>query len=275
MSYRDLPGPSSIMYLFSKNNIRLADNASDEIFYMKFPLLSKYNALRHRVFTRRGGISGSPFKSLNASYTVEDLPENVDRNLQIIKENIVTYNLLYMNQVHGTTIASISRKDARNLDAVPEADVIMTDMPSLAIMVKQADCQGIILFDPVKSVVSVVHSGWRGSAKNILGTTVNRMSKDFNCLPKDILASIGPSLGPCCGEFKDHEKIFPPYFQKYMREEDHFDFWAISKMQLINEGLQEKNIEVSGICTKCNTDLFFSYRGEGKTGRFATVAMIK
>lgn len=262
------------MYLFNKNNKKLFKDPSEDLFYMKFPLMSEYTALEHRVFTRNGGTSEGPFKSLNVSYTVGDLSENVEHNLQIIKKSIAAGNLLYMNQVHGNEVISLSRENNHELCEAPDADSIITDIPSLAIMIKQADCQGVILFDPVNSVVSAVHSGWKGSVKNIIGTTVKKMEKVFKCDPENIVAAIGPSLGPCCSEFKTHKEIFPSSFMAYMTENNYFDFWAISEMQLVKAGLLKKNIEISGICTKCRTDFFFSYRGEHKTGRFATVAMI-
>jgi YfiH family protein len=202
------------------------------------------------------------------------LSENVEKNLQIIKQNIAAEKLVYMNQVHGKEIISLSRKNTPLLNTVPLADAIITDIPSLAIMIKQADCQGIILFDPVNQVVSVVHSGWKGSVENILAAAVKKMEKEFECDPENIFAAIGPSLGPCCAEFITHEEIFPYFFKEYMTANNHFDFWSISEAQLVEAGLLKKNIEVSGICTKCRTDLFFSYRAENVTGRFATVAMI-
>ena len=263
------------MHLFNKNNKKLPDSSPEDIFYMKFPQLSEYTTLGHRVFTRNGGTSRDLFKSLNTSYTVGDLPKRVEDNLQIIKENIMADNLLYMNQVHGKKVISFSKKNACEFYKVPHADAVITDIPSNAIMIKQADCQGIILFDPVKSVVSAVHSGWRGSVENILGETVKKMESDFKCCPENIIAAIGPSLGPCCAEFITHEDIFPSSFMEYIVDNNHFDFWSISEMQLIKAGLLKKNIEIAGVCTKCRTDLFFSYRGESKTGRFATIAMIK
>ena len=179
-----------------------------------------------------------------------------------------------MSQQHGKEVTSLNDKKEIEREKIYKADALITNIPSVAIMVKQADCQGVILFDPVKSVVAVVHSGWKGSVKNILGETVKRMEKDFNCSPLNILAAIGPSLGPCCAEFKTYRDIFPESFQKHMKEEFNFDFWSISEMQLINAGLKKYHIEKANICTKCRTDIFFSYRGEGKTGRFATVAML-
>lgn len=242
---------------------------------MEFHGLAQYSSLRHRVFTRKGGTSEKPFDSLNISYSVGDVKKKVDANTGIISCSIGAQKLAHMDQVHGRTVVSFKKNKSPYKGNIPEADGIITDIPGLALMVKQADCQGVILFDPVKKVVSAVHSGWKGSVKNIIGKTVEKMTKDFNCLPENIAAAIGPSLGPCCGEFISYKKIFPSSFNRFMVKENYFDFWSISESQLTDAGLRPENIEKAGICTRCSTDMFFSYRGEGKTGRFATIAMIK
>jgi copper oxidase (laccase) domain-containing protein len=128
-----------------------------------------------------------------------------------------------------------------------------------------------MLFDATRRVVANIHSGWRSSIKNIAGQTVQAMRKHFECHPADIIAGIGPSLGPCCAEFVNYRKEIPENFWPYKTANDHFDFWAISCDQLADAGVLQKNIEVSNVCTRCNTEIFFSYRGEGQTGRFASV----
>ena len=263
------------MLPFNKNN-RITGETSpgEDLFYYCFPGLSGHSSLCHRVYTRNCGYSSPPYKSLNISYAVDDDPACVDKNLMLIKQNTGAERLVHMNQQHGKEIISLKYENEAELDKVFNADALITDIPFIAIMVKQADCQGIILFDPVRSVVAVVHSGWKGSVKNILGETVKRMKKEFNCYPHNILAAIGPSLGPCCAEFKTYKDLFPEYFRKHMTGEFTFDFWSISEMQLVDAGLSTNNIEKANTCTKCRTDLFFSYRGEGVTGRFATVAML-
>jgi YfiH family protein len=263
------------MQPFNIKNQITDDKSSGDVLYYCFQGLSQYNSLCHRVFTRNGGYSSHPYKSLNISYAVDDDPATVDRNLNLILRNTGAERLVFMNQQHGKEVISLDKGKEEVSDKVSDADALITNIPSIAIMVKQADCQGVILFDPVKKVVAVVHSGWKGSVLNILGETVKRMHKDFDCLPLNIHAAIGPSLGPCCAEFKTWRDIFPEYFEKYIVNECNFDFWAISEMQLIDAGLIREHIEKANICTKCRTDLFFSYRGESITGRFATVAMIK
>jgi copper oxidase (laccase) domain-containing protein len=97
------------------------------------------------------------------------------------------------------------------------------------------------------------------------------MKQHFGCHPGRIQAGIGPSLGPCCAEFINYRKEIPREFWRYMGLNAHFDFWALSRDQMIQAGMAEINIEPSGICTRCHRDDFFSYRAARTTGRFAAV----
>jgi YfiH family protein len=240
----------------------------------RFPDLSLNQQLIHGVFTRMGGLSAPPYNSLNTSYTVGDPAENVTENLSRIKKAVEAEHLIFMDQVHGDSVFVVRRGHLDTQGRIPSADAMITDISRVALMIKQADCQGVIIFDPERSVVANVHCGWRGNVRNILGRVVARMKHEFECRPSDLVAAIGPSLGPCCAEFVTHEKIFPETFRPFMVRENYFDLWAVSCRQLTEAGLKEENIEVSGICTRCRTDLFYSYRAEGETGRFATVAML-
>jgi YfiH family protein len=128
-----------------------------------------------------------------------------------------------------------------------------------------------MLVDPRRKVVANVHVGWRGSINGIIARTLGAMVKRFGCQAHDIVAGIGPSLGPCCAEFVNYKKEIPEKFWSYKDAAHHFDFWAISRDQLVADGVLPENIAISHMCTKCNTELFFSYRAEGTTGRFAAV----
>jgi len=242
--------------------------------HFRYPGLSRYPQLVHGIFTRQGGTSSPPYDFLNTSYDVGDLPRNVTSNLAIIKNALNANHLIFMNQSHGDGVFVFRpERIDRKVETLP-VDAVITDTLNIAILVKQADCQGVIIFDPEKRVVANVHCGWRGNTKNILGKVVAQMKRDFGCKGHDLLATIGPSLGPCCAEFVGHKKIFPNSFEEYMVRENYFNLWAISEWQLVNAGLRQENIETASICTRCRTDLFYSYRGEGKTGRFGTVVML-
>ena len=246
-----------------------------EVTYYQFPELSRYEGLAHAVFTRHGGVSRSPYDTLNTSYATGDAPESVRINLQTIKAAIGANGLRYMSQIHGQNVIILDHAGSHDFRRPPEADAMITKQANLALMVKQADCQAVILFDPEKRVVSIVHCGWRGNTYHILESVVKRMESDFGSQESELRAAIGPSLGPCCAEFKNYEEIFPEDFMRFMVRENYFNLWELSRWQLMEAGLQKENIEIAGLCTRCRTDLFYSYRGEGVTGRFATVVMLK
>lgn len=250
------------------------DGQSEEVIYFQFPDLSRHKPLAHGIFTRLGGVSAAPYDTLNTSYQTEDPSENVGKNLRILSDVIGSERLIFMDQVHGEEVIVLRRGHGPGCAEALSGDALISDVPGLALMVKVADCQGVILFDPIKGVVSNVHCGWRGNTSNILGSVVKRMGLEFGSEARDLVAAIGPSLGPCCAEFVTHEQIFPWQFSRFMVRENYFDLWEISRWQLLEAGVRDEHIEVAGMCTSCRTDLFFSYRGEGVTGRFATVAML-
>jgi len=249
--------------------------ADREVPFFTFPGLSEYPDLAHFVFTRHGGVSDSSFRSLNVSVSTGDSPRNVETNLSLIREITGARILRFMNQAHGKSIV-ILRHGALHGGTGPfTADAMLTDTPGVGLLVKQADCQAVILYDPVSKAVANVHCGWRGNAQGILGHVIAAMKAEFGCDPSRIRAAIGPSLGPCCAEFVRYREIFPENFRPFMIRDNYFDLWAVSRSQLVESGIEAEHIESADWCTRCRTDLFYSYRGEGQTGRFATVAMLK
>ena len=140
-------------------------------------------------------------------------------------------------------------------------------------MVKLADCQGVLLFDPVKKAVGAVHSGWKGNTKNIVGKAIFRMVDEFGSNPADIIAGVSQSLGPCCSEFSDPYNELPEFMHTYIRD-NHVDLWACTKDQLTSAGVLPENIEFNGECTKCHSDKYYSYRAKPKTGRMGAFIVL-
>lgn len=229
--------------------------------------------LRHAVFTRMGGTSKGRFNSLNVSFAVQDDPSRVSANIEIVRKALGADRIVAMRQNHGRGAIVFRGGDIRPPGDEPLADILMTNVKGAALMVRLADCQGVILYDP-KGALAVVHCGWRGNVADILGFAVKEMESRLGAIPSRLMAAISPSLGPCCAEFLEYEKIFPPDFENYMVGQGRFDLWELSRRQLMKAGLKNENIAVAGICTKCRKDYFFSYRGEGKTGRFCAAAML-
>ncbi|MDM8525973.1 peptidoglycan editing factor PgeF [Desulfococcaceae bacterium HSG8] len=248
--------------------------------FFQFPNLIEFPDIRHGIFTRSGGYSQGAYKSLNVSFGVGDEDRAVKQNRGLISKCMDEKALFFVKQVHGTEVVVLSSEEEHlsHHFLAPSnitGDAVITNIPDRVLVIPVADCQAVLIYDPVRHVVANIHSGWRGSVNNIIGKTIRKMEKHFYCKPKDMFAGIGPSLGPCCAEFINYKKEIPETFWKYRNHSDHFDFWAVSKDQLADTGVSRENIYSSGQCTRCNTDLFFSYRGEVTTGRFAVGVVMR
>lgn len=252
------------------------DNSDIKTF--EFELFKDHASISHAVFARAGGTSVEPFDSLNIGMNSGDQLPAVEMNRKRIIWKMGMKPLIFLNQVHGDDVKVLKASDNElNADFEPgkdmyTADAVITDMKGVYLVIQVADCQAILLYDPVKEVIANVHSGWRGSIKNIVGKCVAAMQEEFDCNPADILAGIAPSLGPCCAEFVNYKDEIPEIFWKYrVNESNYFDFWQMTCDQLLEKGVQAQHIENMQTCTKCNTQDFYSYRGENTTGRFACV----
>ena len=151
----------------------------------------------------------------------------------------------------------------------------MTRVPEQGLMIKQADCQSIVLYDPAHKAVANIHCGWRGNVNNVIREAVKRMKAAYKTDPAGLLAGIGPSLGPCCAQFIHYRTEIPARYWTYQARPNYFDLWRLSRDQLIAAGVREDHIQIAGICTSCQTRDFFSYRKEKITGRFATVIALQ
>ncbi len=229
-------------------------------------------------FDRHGGVSRGLFSSHNIGRNVGDQKEAVEANRKRVKEISDLPLLLSAKQVHGSEIFCLTDPLSGDLE-VGEADGLVTNLPGVGLMIQQADCQAVLLFDPVKEVIAAVHCGWRGSVQGILGQVVRVMMENYGTAPADLYAVISPSLGPCCGEFVNFRQELPQAFQQFMVGNNHFDFWRISRHQLVAGGMAEGRIRTAAICTCCCDD-YFSYRravrsSSGVTGRNCSVIALK
>ena len=223
-------------------------------------------------FDRQGGVSPPPYDSLNVGLGVGDEPGRVAENRRRLKAALGLTVLVSARQVHGDRILCLSSPVAT--DAEHDGyDALITDQPGLGLMIQQADCQAVVIFEPVRRVVANVHVGWRGSVAGIIAAVVRRLREEFGAEAARMRATISPSLGPCCAEFIHYQYTLPAVFHPYQSRPAHFDFWAISRMQLEQAGVPASEVKVAGICTRCGAD-FFSYRRQAVTGRAATVAFL-
>lgn len=248
---------------------------TNDIPYFTFNAMDRCPGIVHGVFTRLGGSSKGPFTALNVGMNSGDDPGAVSMNRQAVANCLGQGELFFLSQVHGTGIAEPGDAETGDENAAggdpPEADAVISDTPGRMLVVQVADCQSVMLYDPDTPAVANIHAGWRGSIGNIIGRCIDAMKDRFGTRPESLVAAIGPSLGPCCAEFVNHENEIPRQFLPYKDDRNRFNFWQVSHDQLTACGVFGQHIEWSNICTRCNTHLFFSYRHEKTTGRFASV----
>lgn len=257
--------------------------SADKIGLFEFENLVRIPNLIHFITTRSGGVSLPPYNSLNLGLHTNDNPDHVQVNRVLLAKNtkIAKEQFLYASQVHSGDVKIIDAEAVINgvLSNNPRTDATITNLPGICLMVMVADCVPIVLFDPVKKVSAVIHAGWRGTVHFITANTIHAMVKHFGCDPADILAGIGPSIGPCCYEVGEDVRDFvtqsfgtPQGYlvKKNPSSKPHFDLWYANHKQLTDNGVNHGNIETSELCTKCHSDIFFSSRASsGITGRFA------
>jgi len=235
------------------------------------PLLAAFPEVVHGFFLRQGGGSPEPFHSLNLSFAVGDQRPLVVQNRDLVRQVLGLTALVSATQVHGCRESLVTRGKAAADGEIPDADILITLQPGWGLLIKQADCQAVMLYDPVRRVAANVHCGWRGQVQNVLGAAVTRLQATFGSRPEDLVAAISPSLGPCCAEFRNFRQEFPPGLWSYQVRPTYFDLWALSRDQLTAAGLKPQQIDIAGLCTRCRGDQFFSYRREHRTGRQGAV----
>ncbi|NOX35359.1 MAG: peptidoglycan editing factor PgeF [Deltaproteobacteria bacterium] len=252
------------------------ENADIKVY--EFEHFNTMPVIVHGIFTRTGGTSTGAYDSLNIGMNSGDEKTAIADNRKLIIRKMGMKPLVFLNQVHGTTIKVLKKND----NDLPEtfqpgketytADGIVTDMKDVFLVIQVADCQAVMLYDTKKKVIANIHSGWQGSIQNVIGNCLDKMAKEFGCQPENIFAGISPSLGPCCSEFVNYKDEIPKKLWEYkIKGKDNFNFWDMSRDQLMDKGVKREHIENMEICTKCNTDIFYSFRAERTTGRFACV----
>lgn len=232
----------------------------------------------YRYFSRRGGVSSGVFSSLNVSFGTGDRAENIECNRRRIKQEMGIERLLSGVQVHGSRIHVDDGRETADIEA-DGCDGLITDIPGTGLMIQQADCQAVLLYDQAHQAIGAAHCGWRGSVANIIGAIVGEMVHHYGTRPSLLQAYISPSLGPCCAEFVNYRSELPESFYRFQAESRYFDFWRISAMQLMQAGVMEDAIHLPDTCTSCSDD-YFSYRravrsGNPVCGRHASVICLE
>ncbi|HYI15252.1 MAG TPA: peptidoglycan editing factor PgeF, partial [Thermomicrobiales bacterium] len=182
-------------------------------------------------------------------------------------------DLVISRQTHGTCVQVVEGNDrGRGLfpafDGFPATDAMVTNDPSVALGTIVADCVPILLYDPRRHAIGLAHAGWRGTVGRIAAETVRTMTEAFGTVPDDVVAGIGPSIGPCCYEVgRDvidawSESEVPDLIRAVSQRSTgyHFDLWAANRLVLVHAGVPDQQIEYSAYCVRCEHERFFSYR---------------
>ncbi len=225
------------------------------------------------LFTdRKGGVSASPYDTLNLAYHTGDNPASVQENRKLLKSKMGVERVFYMEQVHGCEVAVV---DTKSPDTLPSCDAVVTSASNIALAVMVADCIPILLSDSDRGVIAAVHAGRNGTFLNIAAKSIQKMAKEFGSDPEKIEAKLGPSIHGCCYEVSEElAQIARKNFTSKYVNGRYLDLQGINEKQLMEAGVKKSNIEISPICTCCDKN-YFSYRREGVTGRFAGIIWMK
>lgn len=260
-------------------------------------LLESQAEVQALVTSRHGGVSTGPFASLNLGGKTEDDPQNVRENRKRVASLFEkeAKQLVFAKQIHSANIAQVPKGFEGG--AFDDADALITDARQTPLVILTADCAAVFLYDAHNHVIGIAHAGWRGTVAGIAADTVRRMHAAYGSFPHDIIACIGPSIGPCCYEVGDEVinavgEAMSEHMDEVLVEPDmasagsfrvsvnagrkHFDLWRANEIMLAEVGVPEAQIEISRLCTSCRTDLFYSHRAEkGITGRFGGFLMLR
>ena len=265
-------------------------NKKGDLQYYTFENIEKTNIVKHCFSTKFGGVSSGCYESMNLAFR-EDSRENVIKNYEIICSGIgLDYkNVVFASQIHDDKVYKVTKNDIGK-GLLKESDIkgydaLITNEKDIVLVTFYADCVPIFIVDYKNRAIGMAHSGWRGTVKEIGVRTIEKMAKEYGSNPKDLIIGIAPSISKCCfqvgSEVVDVFKKELPFSKDFISDDtvkDKFkiDLQSIIKQSLINNGVLENNIEISGICTMCNSDTFFSHRVMGNNrGSLAGLISLK
>jgi len=233
----------------------------------------------HAFTTRTGGVSAGIYESLNLGMALGDDPAAVAENYACIGAVLGTKRerMVFSRQVHGDTVRVVGQGDYFKDVSHPfaEGDGLVTNKPDVTLAVFTADCIPILLWDERTGAVGAVHAGWRSTVLDIVGGAVEKLCA-MESYPKHIRAAIGPGIGDCC--FETGAEV-PDAIRQVLgsegevciqdcgEEKSMVDLKEANRLLLLRAGLLPEQITVSGQCTMCQPDLFWSHRATaGKRG---------
>lgn len=281
----------------------------DVVEYLTFPNLAQIDCIEHIFTTRMGGVSKGDYATLNFSIVRGDKPEAVLENYRRMGElfGVDSSRFVTTDQTHTTNIRIVTKEDAGKGVTVSrdytDIDGLITKEKGLVLSCFTADCVPLYFVDPVREVIGVAHSGWRGTVAGMGACMVKRMREEFGCEAKDIRTAIGPSICQVCYEISEEVAVqfqegfwSAPEVKVFCKEaydtglhptgellmsgkaegKYQLDLWLANYVVLRRAGILRSHISMTDICTNCNSDYLFSHRATGgKRGNLAAFLMLK
>ncbi len=230
-------------------------------------LLNNFTNLTHALTTKESG---------NVAFHVDDDIKTVLANHKKLstKLNYDQKSLIHMKQIHSDIVHVVDEND--NFDNPPTCDALITDKPNTPLMVMVADCSPILFYDDKQKVIAVAHAGRQGALKNIVKNVIESFTNNYSCEVDNIVVHIGASIGSCCYEINEQiydevKKLNLLYAITENNNNYYLDINKILIAQLLTAGIKQSNLEVSSLCTCCNSEILFSYRADKNCGRFCAI----
>jgi hypothetical protein len=257
---------------------------------IRFRIFEAFPRLVCAASTRAGGVSDPPYASLNLGFSSGDDPASVRENRRRFLEalGVPPGGIVVGGQVHGTRVRPVGPADRGRgaLDpgtCIPDSDGLVTADPGVFLLTVSADCPLIAVLAPPDRGVALAHSGWRGVAGSMPVAAVEALARATGARPAEMVAAVGPAIGPCCYQVGDDVVARLPAAARPAARRDpggdgkhRLDLALAIRRLLEGAGLRPERIETSPLCSCCGPDRFFSYRRDGAlTGRIAMVAGIR
>ena len=285
-------GDGMSLGLVYKNGEHIFDEVCGEVPFLTYPLFEKTGVVKSAFSTRIGGVSKGCYESMNLSFDRGDDKDAVMENFQRIASAIGTncHDMVLSRQTHTANVRVVTEEDkgkgiVRERDYT-DVDGLVTNVPGICLVTSYADCVPLYFVDPIKKVIGLSHSGWRGTVGKIGTETVRVMKEHFGCDPADILAAVGPSICQDCYEvsgdviekFKEafDEKDWDNLFYRKNNGKYQLDLWKANESVFRESGICKEHIAVTNVCTHCNSKILYSHRETGdKRGNLCAFLALK
>ena len=264
-------------YEEGKPHMRIKENKG--VTWLSYQAFEQFPDIVHAFSTRLGGVSQGIYSSMNLSFTRGDEDAAVHENYRRLAEAVgfSAEDIVTSDQTHTANVRVITEEDRGNGITKPrpytDVDGMVTNVPGLVLATFYADCVPLYFVDPVKKVIGLSHSGWRGTVGKIGKVTVETMCREFKSRPEDILAAVGPSICQDCYEvsedvIRQFQKNFPEdcwnalFYQKE-NQKYQLNLWKANELIFYEAGILPEHIAVTNLCTHCNSEILYSHRQAG------------